>query len=220
MDHGSLTGRAGAACTVVLLACMGIGCATPLETAGLAAGVTAAGAHSPNNEVEQTYYLGVFDPQEQLEPSVYRVRVHGQASAISFTRFASGWIPAAAADSLGTTLRFNAKTGTEITRTDADDLLSELKTGRRLMIFGPEGFREAPADHRLAIVMGSSPEAYFRSIQTALGNSAQLIAERRNEGLRRDLFDALRAIREHDRRMDSLKTNLDAQFPAENGGGQ
>ena len=37
---------------------------------------------------------------EQVPPSVYRVRVKGQASFLSATKFASGWVPADLVDSL------------------------------------------------------------------------------------------------------------------------
>src|SRR5437879_5604100 len=71
------------------------GCASPAGTYALGAvGATVLGAQSPNNEIEVIYYLGVFDPQDQLPPTVYRVRVHGQASFISLTKFASGWVRA------------------------------------------------------------------------------------------------------------------------------
>jgi hypothetical protein len=36
-------------------------------------------------------------------------------------------------------------------------------------MFGPEGFREAPRDHRLVIVMGSSPQKFFSAVDSALG---------------------------------------------------
>ena len=55
---------------------------------------TSFGGRAPTNEVQQIYYLGVFDPREQVPPTIYRVRVLGQAAAISRTRFASGWVPA------------------------------------------------------------------------------------------------------------------------------
>src|SRR6266849_1933566 len=64
---------AGLACAVVLMN----GCATPAQTAGAIAGgvvgVTIAGGYSPGNEIEQVYYLGVFDPQEQVPATVYRL---------------------------------------------------------------------------------------------------------------------------------------------------
>lgn len=55
-----------------------------------------------------------------------------------------------------------------------DGTLSELTGNRRLVLFGPEGFREAPKDHRLVIVMGMSPEDYFQAIDQALGNFARI----------------------------------------------
>src|ERR1700722_5095094 len=83
----------GAALLLLIVA----GCATPAGTVGLIGGVTAILGNAPADEIEETYYLGVFDPQEQLPPAVYRVTVHGQASSMSYVRFASGWVPAAAA---------------------------------------------------------------------------------------------------------------------------
>src|SRR6266850_8359765 len=66
-------------CSLALvIAVLTHGCATPLQNAGLAAGITAAGGRSPGHEIEQVYYLGVFDPQDQVSPAVYRVTVHGQ----------------------------------------------------------------------------------------------------------------------------------------------
>ena len=120
-------------------------------------GATLVGAQSPSHEIQQIYYLGVFDPQDQLPPQVYRVRVHGQASFVSLVNFASGWVPANLIDSLGTTVSLNKQTGGVKFQKAGEDETAPLKTGRRLVVFGPEGFREAPADHRLVVVMGSSP---------------------------------------------------------------
>ena len=44
--------------------------------------------------------------------------------------------------------------------------------GRRLMQFGPEGFRSAPKDHRLVILMGASPETVEQAFASALGSVA------------------------------------------------
>lgn len=83
------------------------GCETQFQSIALGAvGATVLGAQAPNNEIEQIYYLGSFDPQDQLPPQVYRVRVHGQASAISGTKFASGWVQSKLIDSLGTSVSF------------------------------------------------------------------------------------------------------------------
>src|SRR3990170_1976263 len=102
---------------------------------GGSVGTTLLGARSPTHEIEQIYYLGVFDPREQLPEAIYRVTVKGQASFISFTRFASGWVPAAVIDSLGGKVHLNTQTGSSdavtITRPDAQ-ALSDLQTGRRL----------------------------------------------------------------------------------------
>jgi hypothetical protein len=130
----------------------------------------AAMARSPSTEIEQTYYLGVFDPQEQLPPLLYRVRVRGQASFLSNTQFASGWVPSGAIDSLKGMAQDASGQYTFQKSGDYEKALDE--AGKRLFMFGPEGFRQAPQNHRLAIVMGSSPEAFFQGIDNALGTIA------------------------------------------------
>lgn len=184
------------------------GCSTPLETVTTA---TVGGAYSPNNEIEQVYYLGVFDPQEQVPPAVYRVRVHGQASAISRTRFASGWVPAEVADSLGTNIGFNRSSGElELQRADGgkDELSALLSTDRRMMMFGPEGFREAPANHRLVIAMGSNADDYFRAVDNALGEVASVLESRRENGLHRQLLAAMADINAQRQQIELLETEL------------
>lgn len=47
---------------------------------------TGVGAIIPAHDIEQVYYLGSFDPQEQVPPALYRVRVRGQASIISWMK--------------------------------------------------------------------------------------------------------------------------------------
>ncbi len=85
---------------IIVLALSGCGSISPLDNLIYGTGATTLlGAHSPNNEIQQTYYLGVFDPQEQVPPTVLRVRVHGQASFISNTRYASGWVKASTVSS-------------------------------------------------------------------------------------------------------------------------
>ena len=46
---------------------------------------------------------------------------------------------------------------------------NSLPTGRKLVLFGPEGFRPVPKNHRLVIVMGSNPEEFFKAIDESLG---------------------------------------------------
>jgi hypothetical protein len=150
----------------------------------LVGGVPATGvlAQTPTTDIRQTYYLGVFDPYDQLPPAFYRVRVHGQAGAISRVSFASGWVRAELVDSLGGRIptpfqqdndgKKDPKAGVPGTDKDAELMAGSL-SGRRLMLFGPEGFREAPANHRLVIVMGSDPSAFFQGVDQALGIVAQ-----------------------------------------------
>lgn len=137
--------------------------------------LTAYGAQTPVHEVQQTYYLGVFDPQSQVDPTVYRVRLHGQASAINTVNFRSGWLPSMAVDSLGTTVKWDETSGQiKIVPRDQDGGASGagFKTGRRLVAFGPEGFRESPGNERLVVYMGSSPEEYFNAVNEAFSTVA------------------------------------------------
>jgi hypothetical protein len=187
---------------VLLLAALSLGCnGTMGAIIGGTIGVTLAGARSPSHEIEQIYYLGVFDPREQLPEAIYRITVKGQASIISFTRFASGWVPAAVIDSLGGKVKLAATTDpNDLTISAAHaDSVSQLNTGRRLVLFGPEGFREAPRDHRLVIVMGSSPEEFFRAIDTTLGTFAEVQLERDNADLQRALMTAMIQLRDDQR---------------------
>lgn len=191
---------------------------TTEEIIGSTIGATVLGANSPSQEIQQIYYLGAFDPQEQLPPTVYRIRVKGQASFISFVRFASGWVPAPFIDSLSSSVAFSEETTAVNIDARASDKLSRLTTGRRLMLFGPEGFREAPKDHRLVVVMGSNPEDFFNAIDTSIGAVAQAIDEQRNARLGRILFEALARIETENDRLDTLAKDVDADLPAAAGG--
>lgn len=173
-------------------------------------GVTLLGAQAPTHEIEQIYYFGTFDPQGQLPPQVYRIRVHGQASIISRTKFASGWVRASLIDSLGTTVGFQGKSDRVTISKGSDEELAAIQTGRRLVQFGPEGFREVPKDHRLVVVMGSSPEAFFEAIDTALGAVSEVRAEQRNSALTRKLFEALVELKSERESLTSLERDVDA----------
>lgn len=187
----------------VLLAATG--CATPVQTAGLAiAGTTLVGAQMPTDELEQIYYLGVFDPLEQLPPSIYRVTVRGQASFLNQSKFASGWVPAPLIDSLSARVNDSAYGETRFAQPDGvKDQTVDLKAGRRLMMFGPEGFREAPKDHRLVIVMGADPSAYFEAIDLAMADMGGATVEKGNQAMLRKLTDAYSAASRQDRRLEA-----------------
>jgi hypothetical protein len=150
------------------------GCASVAtqNAAGAVAGVL-VGGHLPSSSIRQVYYLGVFDPREQLPPTIYRVRVQGQASALALTKFASGWVRAELVDSLSgqVTLPGDKVPVGDPTQVEID---KGALGGRRLVMFGPEGFREAPRNHRLVIVMGANPEAFFSAVDQALGVVAQV----------------------------------------------
>lgn len=193
------------------LAACGSPGSTALAVAGGVVGATILTGSSPAHEIEQVYYLGIFDPQEQVPPSVYRVIVRGQASFTSSMRFGSGWVPAPLVDSLTGQVGFDTKTGkvnfTEASQTEA----ASLKAGRRLMMFGPEGFREAPANHRLVIVMGASPDAFFSAIDDALGAVSVAQQDARHSQLKTDVLAVLSSLRRQRERMADLQDELKAE---------
>jgi hypothetical protein len=195
---------------VLALLLVSNGCNTTEDTVAASIGGTALAAHSPTNEIEQIYYLGVFDPQEQVPPTVYRVRVHGQASAISLMRFASGWVPADVIDSLGTNIHFE-KAGGALKIEDAEGTKNALPTGRKLVLFGPEGFRQAPKNHRLVIVMGASPEKFFKAIDTSLGMVSEMKVQQHNTRLRQEMFEALLQLSNERQRLEELTEDTSAE---------
>ncbi len=192
-----------------------LGCATKAQTTGLGvAAVTALGAQSPSHEIEVIYYLGIFDPQDQIPPMFYRVRVHGQASFLSQKRFASGWVRSELVDSLNTGGQFSAD-GKQYQVDQANTLnASGLETGRRLVMFGPEGFREAPRDHRLVIVMSSSPEAYFEALDTSLSAVSAAKQDSEHAALVSELFSTLTQVKGESDRLSDLAANAAAAIPS------
>jgi hypothetical protein len=184
-----------------------VGCSSPSANIALVGATTVVGAQAPNNEIEQVYYLGIFDPQEQLPPAVYRLTVHGQASFLSLTRFASGWVPASLVDTLNTQISFSEKDGSLQVAGKSDTPNSGLPTGRRLMLFGPEGFREAPRDHRLAIVMGSSPEDFFGAVGDSLAAVTSVQVEQANGAASNAILKELLRLQEEQGRLKDLQND-------------
>ncbi len=183
-------------CLMALLVMSTTGCNSLPQNIALGAAITTAvGAVIPGHDIEQVYYLGSFDPQEQVPPALYRVRVRGQASIISWMRFGSGWVPAELIDSLGSSVEINKADGKIVMTKAGNDQLSKLKIGRRLMQFGPEGFREVPKDHRLVIVMGSDPEKFFAAMDEALGAVSQAKVDQDNNALSWLLFEAMTTVK-------------------------
>lgn len=182
------------------------GCATPAQTAGaVIGGVTVAGAQIPTDEIEQIYYLGVFDPQEQLPPTIYRVTVRGQSSFLNSSKFASGWVHAGLIDSLSSRASDTGIGATDFPGTgqapNADDLL---KVGRRLVMFGPEGFREAPKDHRLVVVMGGDPKAFFDAVDLALGDMGGVKVQQAQLSTVSDMSKAFSQAQTVDNQLETL----------------
>ncbi|RFC31896.1 MAG: hypothetical protein DID91_2727703850 [Candidatus Nitrotoga sp. MKT] len=194
------------------LLCSACGGLSHVAQRNIAAGEgTLAGTVFPTTALEQIYYLGVFDPQEQLPPTIYRVRVKGQSSFFNFTRYASGWVPAAVIDSLGSTARFDdvnsdgvKSYGVKISK--AEEGMQTKLTGRRLVLFGPEGFREAPKDHRLVIAMGNSPEKFFQAVDEALGIVAAVTQGHSGPALEQGLFKELLRVKTEHERLDQLNS--------------
>ncbi len=192
-------------CALALSAILA-GCDTPEGkiTLGIV-GAAVIGGQAPTNEIEQTYYLGIFDEQEQVPPAVYRVRLRGQASAISAVNFASGWLPAEFVDTLGTSIAFDKKSGkVKFDKPDNDQSIKDFKTGRRLILFGPEGFREAPANHRLVVVMGSNADAFFSSVNESVGTIASAIQGTDKAISDEELFQLLLRIKRENEELERV----------------
>lgn len=141
-------------------------CASVVGEAAMTVGTVGIGAVAKGHDIQQTYYVGIFDPMEQLPTALYRITVRGEASVVNSVKFASGWVDARLVDSLETKLEFDDHGGVSL---GTEKGKAKLKTGRGLWLFGPEGFRPAPRDHRLVIVMGSDPSAFFQAVDDTLG---------------------------------------------------
>ena len=82
-------------------------------------------------------------------------------------------------------------------------------TGRRLVMFGPEGFREAPKDHRLVVVMGSNPDAFFSAVDEALGVVASVTqGTSAGPSIEKALWADLARVRQHSQRIDILSDGI------------
>lgn len=191
------------ACALASLA----GCASSAANYALGVGGVGVLGHTPTTNIGQTYYLGVFDPREQLPATIYRIRVQGQASALSSTGFASGWVRADLVDSLSGQITLD-KNQVKFTEDAANRVALEEDKGalnRRLIMFGPEGFREAPKNHRLVVVMGSNPESFFSSVDRALGVVASATQESAAEpNVAREVWADVARMREERRAMQTM----------------
>ena len=85
------------------------------------------------------------------------------------------------------------------------------------MLFGPEGFREAPEDHRLVIVMGSNPERFFQAIDESLGVISQAKMEQQGSALNRLLLEELARLKKERESLDDLVKDVEADMPERKG---
>lgn len=201
-----------------LVATLTSGCNSVPQNVALGAVIgTGVGAIIPGHDIEQVYYLGSFDPQEQVPPALYRIRVRGQASIISWMRFGSGWVPSELIDSLGSSVEINKKDGKIVMTKAGQDERSKLTIGRRLMQFGPEGFREVPKDHRLVIMMGANPEDFFKAMDMALGSISQAKLDQDSQVLNGLLFKALTKVQAEKQLVEAQLEVAKEQFPEEQG---
>jgi hypothetical protein len=189
------------------------GCSTEGAIIGGAIGATAVLGSTPGHQLEQVYYLGMFDPQEQVPPTVYRVTVRGQASSFSLMKFGSGWVPANLVDSLNTRMSFGnaSKSNTIQFQKGSPQEMAALKTGRRMVMFGPEGFREAPTDHRLVIVMGASPEEYFKAMDSVLGDISQAQSELSQSKVKDIFIQTVLSIKDEQGSLKDLKHKVELE---------
>lgn len=174
-----------------------------LVGAGLAQGLSML----PNGDLEQTYYLGSFDPQDQVPPAVYRIRVRGQSSVLSAFRFASSWVPAEIVDSLTGSIAISTRDGNLDVRKDGP--VEGIATGRGLVLFGPEGFREAPRNHRLVIVMGSSPETVEQAFASALGTVARVRSGESTVAMDRSIIELLSDLGREKQQLRAIQSSTE-----------
>ncbi len=187
------------------------GCKTSEFVAGSVVGTAVIGPVTPTQEIQQIYYLGVFDPKEQLPSALYRVSVHGQAGALSNMSFGSGWVPAEFVDSLNTKLSLDQEDASKQSPCGKNCADKIEFIGRRLMLFGPEGFREAPRDHRLVIMMGQNPSGFFQAVDQALGVYAGA-KEEQMQMLPEAYFEALRQIEKDASLLREMEIRASAQL--------
>ncbi len=187
----STSARACAVCLPLLLGVSACDTVPHRNQAVLAAGVAALSV-TPSFDLEQTYYLGSFDPAGQLPPTLYRIRVRGQSSVLNSTKFASSWVPAEVVDALTGSLTLDGKSGSiTINKDSGSPGFNVNESGRRLIQFGPEGFRSAPKGHRLVILMGASPETVEQAFSSALGSVAMAANGASGNAVDREALKAL-----------------------------
>jgi hypothetical protein len=158
------------------------------------------GSTTASNRLEQIYYLGTFDPDERVPPTFFRVRVRGQASILSRMKFGSGWVPAGITDSLTEPM----PGATSPSMLAASPL--QRPFGASLLQYGPEGFRTVPDTHRLVVVMGGDPSAFFNMVD---GFTASITQKSPASARQKAIKERMDAVDEETKSLDALKKELE-----------
>ncbi|KZN52816.1 hypothetical protein [Pseudoalteromonas luteoviolacea] len=171
------------------------GCGLTPQEAGVVGAIAGGGStyfttHTVTGEVYQVYYLGVFDPINQISPTFYRITVRGQSNLFSDMKFASGWVPAESIDTLTSKVEMTNQ-GLNV---DANGGAQITSARRKFVLMGPEGVREGPENHRLVIVMGSSPHNFFSAIDSAMGELLSFEQTKAHDPVNRMLMEELLSI--------------------------
>jgi hypothetical protein len=95
----------------------------------------------------------------------------------------------------------------------------ELTKGRRLVVFGPEGFRPVPKRHRLVIVMGASPKAFFQAMDRLTGAASAKRAQLLRGPLYQEVLEKLNEVKDERRRLAELAVRVGPAAAAGEGGG-
>lgn len=178
-------------CFILLLSFL-FSCSSGEKNTQLAIGTSllTAGTKLPSAEVYQVYYLGVYDPINQIPPTFYRITVRGQASFFSDMKFASGWLPAEAVDSLTQGVTFKQETQSPYAEaSNGGEKTTSVR--RKFVLMGPEGVRENPDEHRLAIIMGASPKNFLAAVDSAMGEVLQVNKMEKDTEFRKKLTTTL-----------------------------
>jgi len=143
-----------------------------------------------STNVKTTHYLGVFDPQEQVPAELYRITIEGNAGVFSKVNYATGWVPANAADLLSVDVRPSQDGKIEIT----GDQSKTVTVGARRQFFeiGPTGVATQPEDGRFVVVMSSNPDYFFKKVGMLSRFGTDDSA---NEASRRALMSTIQAKR-------------------------
>jgi len=140
-------------------------------------------------EVQTRHYVGVFDPQEQVTQELYRITIRGHSKPLSNVQYASGWVPAEAADLLTRSIRLQDH-DVQLSGTEAASIAA-IMAERRFFEIGPLGVSFEPQDARFVIVMSSDPDYFFQKMSVLLesqtGGSSDTAVARQKEALRRAL---------------------------------